>query len=183
MRVPSEIRRMNWGCGAITPPGWINSDCTPGLGVDLACDIRNGLPLPENSLDYITSIHALPEIPYPELEDVLWELRRVLRPGGVLRLGLPDMDRAIAAYLRGERDYFLIPDDECRSLGGKVIVQLTWYGRSRSMFTHDFTEELLAKAGFRRVHHCQFGRTASPFPEIVALDNRPGESLFVEGVK
>jgi len=174
---------MNWGCGTVTRPGWINSDCVAGPGVDLPCDIRGGLPLDDNSLDYITSIHALPEIPYPDLEDVLWELRRVLRLGGVLRLGLPDMDRAIDAYLRKDPDYFLIPDEVTRSPGGKMIVQLIWFGRSRTMFTYDFTEELLRKSGFREVRRCAFGQTQSPFPEIVELDNRPGESLFVEAVK
>jgi len=178
-----QIRRMNWGCGGVTRPGWINSDCVAWAGVDLPCDIRRGLPLEDNSLDYITSLHALPEIPYTDLEDVLWELRRVLRPGGVLRLGLPDMDRAIDAYLRNDRDYFLIPDEVSQSLGGKMIVQLTWFGRSRTMFTYDFTEELLRKSGFREVHRCDFGRTQGPYPEIVELDNRPRESLFVEGVK
>lgn len=178
-----SVRRMNWGCGAVTRPGWINSDRVSGPGVDLPCDIRGRLPLEDNSLDYITSIHALPEIPYMDLEDVLWELRRVLRPGGVLRLGLPDMERAIDAYLRNDRDYFLIPDDVSQSRGGKMIVQLIWYGRSRTMFTYDFTEELLQKSGFREVHRCAFGQTQSPFPEIVDLDNRPRESLFVEAVK
>lgn len=174
---------MNWGCGQVTPSGWINSDACSYPGVDIACDVLAGLPLEDDSLDYVVSMHALPEIPYGDLEDVLWELRRVIRPGGVLRLGLPDMDRAIHAYLSNERDYFLIPDHVCQSAGGKMIVQLMWYGRSRTMFTGDFTEELLCRAGFREVHRCEYLQTRSPFPEIVELDNRPLESLFVEGVK
>jgi predicted SAM-dependent methyltransferase len=117
------------------------------------------------------------------LEDVLWELRRVLRPSGVLRLGLPDMDRAIHAYLSNSRNYFLIPDHICESVGGKMIVQLMWYGRSRTMFTADFTEELLRRAGFREIHRCEYQQTRSAYPEIVELDNRPQESLFMEGMK
>lgn len=179
----APVRRLNWGCGRITPPGWINSDKGVGPGIDLPCDIRQGLPLEGDSLDYCVSIHALPEIPYPEQEDVLWELRRVLRPGGTLRLGLPDMDKAIHAYLCGDRDYFLIPDNTCSSLGGKLVVQLLWYGRSCMMFTYDFVEELLKKSGFRRVYRCDFRQTCSVHPEIVELDNRPQESLFVEAVK
>jgi predicted SAM-dependent methyltransferase len=174
---------MNWGCGRVTPEGWINSDCTYSPGVDIACDILAGLPLEDDSLDYVASMHALPEIAYPDLEDALWELRRVIRPGGVLRLGLPDMDRAIHAYLRNDREYFLIPDHTCESIGGKMVVQLMWYGRSRTMFTSDFAEELLRHSGFREVHRCEFQQTRSPYPEIIELDNRPQESLFIEGVK
>jgi hypothetical protein len=93
------------------------------------------------------------------------------------------MDRAIHAYLRNDREYFLIPDHTCESIGGKMVVQLMWYGRSRTMFTSDFAEELLRHSGFREVHRCEFQQTRSPYPEIIELDNRPQESLFIEGVK
>ena len=173
------VRRLNWGCGHRGEPGWINSDQKDGPGIDLSCDIREGLPLDDGSIDYAVSIHALPEVPYPELGAVLSELRRVLKPGGVLRLALPDLDRGIAAYQRGDRDYFLIPDEDARSIGAKLITQLIWYGYSRTLFTHDFIEEQLTKAGFAPVRRCAYRETTSPFPEIVELDNREAESLFV----
>lgn len=176
-------RRLNWGCGGYPVADWINSDLRPYPGVDLVCDIRKGLPLDSDSLDYAVSIHALPEVPYPDLLPTLSELRRVLRPEGTLRLGLPDMDRAIDAYLGKRPDYFLIPDEDAHSLGGKLIVQMIWYGHSRSIFTTDFVEELLMKAGFSRVERCSYHHTASPFPEIIQLDNREEESLFVEAFK
>jgi hypothetical protein len=98
-------------------------------------------------------------------------------------LSLPDLEKGIQAYLKNDRDYFLIPDDEVRSLGGKLIVQLIWYGYSRTLFTYDFIEELLFKASFRHVHHCRYKETKSQYLEIVELDNRPRESLFVEAIK
>jgi SAM-dependent methyltransferase len=177
------VRRLNWGCGTQPEPGWINSDRKDGPGIDLSCDIREGLPLAEGSIDYAVSIHALPEVPYPDLLPVLTELRRVLKPGGTLRLGLPNMERAFDAYRRGDRDWFLIPDDEMSSLGGKLITQLIWYGYSRTLFVPQFAEELLRRAGFAQVHHLQLGTTASPYPDIVALDDRPLESFFVEAVR
>jgi predicted SAM-dependent methyltransferase len=177
------VRRLNWGCGTGPPAGWINCDIKDGPGIDVSCDIRDGLPLEDSSFDYIASIHALPELPYPDLEPSLVELRRVLKPGGPLRLGLPDLDKAIRAYLDGNAGYFLIPDDDARSLGGKLIVQMTWYGYSKSMYTFDFAEELLYRAGFRRVVRCEYKQTASEHAEIVALDDRERESLFVEAFK
>jgi SAM-dependent methyltransferase len=177
------IRRLNWGCGSTREPGWINSDQKAGPGIDISCDIRKGLPLEAHSIDYAVAIHALPEVPYSEIVPVLQELRRVLKPGGVLRLSLPDLEKGIAAYQRGDRDYFLIPDDEVQSLSGKLIVQLIWYGYSRTLFTSDFIEELLLKAGFRTVNRCRFQETKSPHAGIVELDNREAESLFVEAVK
>jgi SAM-dependent methyltransferase len=177
------MRRLNWGSGMYAEPGWINSDLKDGPGIDISCDIVQGLPLETGSVDYAVSIHALPEIAYPDLVPVLGELRRVLKPGGVLRLALPDLEKGVQAYQRGDRDYFLIPDEDARSLGAKLVVQLIWYGWSRSLFTVGFAEELLEKAGFRTVTQCTFGETASRFPQIVELDNRERESLFVEAIK
>ena len=179
----TPLRRLNLGCGPIAPLGWINCDIQPGPGVDLVADVRSGLPLPVDSLDYIVGIHVLPEIPFCDQARTLAELRRLLRPGGVLRLSLPDMDLAIRAYLSGDIDYFLIGDDVTQSLAGKMIVQLTWYGRSRCLFTWDFTRELLAHAGFGNITRCAYQQTASPHAGITELDDRPLESLFVEAVK
>ena len=180
---PRSVRRLNWGCGTYPEPGWINSDIKDGPGIDISCDIRHGLPLDDESIDYAVSIHALPEVPYPDLVPTLTELRRVLRPGGVLRLALPNLENAMDAYRRGDRDYFLIPDDDMRSLGGKLITQLVWYGYSRTMFVPDFIEELLQKAGFSEVRHVAIGQTTTAYADIVALDNRGDESLFVEAVR
>ena len=177
------VARLNWGCGEHTEPGWINSDLKEVPGIDISCDIRDGLPLDDGSLDYIVSIHALPMISYPDLVPVLQELLRVLKPGGVLRLSLPDVNRGIRAFLEGDRDYFLVPDDDVRSLGGKFVVHMLWYGYSVTMFTDDFVDELLVKAGFRQVTPCRFRQTHSCWPEIVQLDNRERESIFVEAVK
>ncbi len=178
-----QVRRLHWGCGSWTPPGWINSDIKEGPDIDLACDIRQGMPLESDSIDYAVSIHALPEIHMNDQVIVLSELRRVLKHGGVLRLALPDLLKGVQAYERKDRDYFLVPDEDAASLGAKLITQLVWYGYVRTPFVPEFIEELLIKAGFSRVVHCQFQQTASSFDDITSLDNREAESLFVEAVK
>jgi predicted SAM-dependent methyltransferase len=179
----TNIKRLNWGCGDWRPEGWINSDIKEGYGINLVCDISQGLPIETDSLDYAVSIHSLPEISYPDLVPTLAELRRVLKPGGVLRVALPDLDRGIAAYQRGDKSYFLIPDDEVKSVGAKFIVQMLWYGYTRLLFTHDFIIEMLEKAGFSRVERSAHKVTCSAWPEITELDNREAESLFVEAFK
>jgi SAM-dependent methyltransferase len=181
--VSEGVRRLNWACGPTPARGWLNADRLGAPGVALSGDIRDGLPLADDAVDYAVAIHGLQDLPYLEVVPALQELRRVLRPQGVLRLALPDLDRALGAYARGDRDYFYIPDGEVTTLSGKLIVQLTWYGSVRTPFTWEFAHELLLRAGFRRVVRCAFRLTASNYADIVELDNRERESLFVEAVK
>jgi SAM-dependent methyltransferase len=179
---PVQLLRLNWGCGSSAEPGWVNSDRKEGAGI-VTCDILGGLPFADDTFEYAVGIHALPELSLDDLVPALVELRRVLRAGGVLRLSLPDLDKGVQAYRDGDRDYFLVTDDDARSLGGKLVTQLLWHGWSRSLFTADFAEELLERAGFRDVSHCAYRVTNSGFAGIVELDNREHESLFVEGIK
>ena len=179
----SPLRRMNWGCGDNRVEGWINSDRKEGAGIQHTADIMVGLGLASDSIDYVVSVHALQEVPPENLVTVLKELHRVLRPGGVLRLVLPDAIKGFEAYRRGDPAYFAVPDEDAKSIGGKLALQLTWYGYSRSIFTPDYVDELLRKAGFAEVAHCEHGTTRCGFEGITELDNRENESLFVEAVK
>jgi predicted SAM-dependent methyltransferase len=178
-----RIIRLNWGCGRHTAPGWINCDVKDDPSIDLTRDILQGLTLAADSVDYAASIHALQEIHFNDQIAVLSELKRVLKPDGALRLALPDLLKGIRAYERGDPDYFLVPDEDAKSLGAKLVTQLIWYGYSRTLFTFDFIRELLEKAGFTDVVECRFHETRSRFPQITELDNREPETLFVEAKK
>jgi predicted SAM-dependent methyltransferase len=177
------IKRLNWGCGSHVLAGWINSDVKEGPGIDVSCDIRQGLPIDDDSIDYAVSIHALQELGYADLVPALKELRRVLKPGGLLRLALPDLRKGLHAYMHGHDDYFKVDNTEVKSRGGRFIVHMLWYGSSKSLFTVDFIEELLLKAGFVQAVECEYRRTECRFSEIIELDNREDESLYIEATK
>lgn len=179
-RPPPLCRRLNWGCGPSAAPGWINADRADHPGVDLPGDIRDGLALLDRSVDYAVAIHALQDLAWPDIPPALAELKRVLRTDGVLRLALPDLDRAIDAYRRGDAAYFHVPDADARDIGAKLVTQIIWYGSVRTPMTYGFVRECLEGAGFRDVKRCAFRETASGIGDIVALDNRERESLFVE---
>jgi predicted SAM-dependent methyltransferase len=175
--------RLNLGCGPRPAPGWLNADRQPAEGIDLCGDIRDGLALADDAVDCIAAIHFLQDLPWDAIGGALREMRRVLKPGGVLRIAVPDLDRAIDAYRRGDAGYFFVPDADARAVGAKLVTQIIWYGSVRTPFTFDFAREWLADAGFRDVARCAYRETLHGDAAIVALDNRERESLFVEARK
>jgi SAM-dependent methyltransferase len=174
--------RLNVGCGPQPAPGWLNADREAYDGVDFCGDLREGLSIADATLDCIVGIHVLQDLAWGEIPGVLRELRRVLRPDGVLRLGLPDLDRAIDAYRRGDAAYFHVPDSDALAVGAKLVTQIIWYGSVRTPFTYDYARESLMNAGFHAIERCAFRETRHGDAELVALDNRERESLFVEAL-
>lgn len=174
-------RRLHWGCGFDVASGWENSD-VDRHGQQHVGDIRDGLPYDTGTFDYTVTHHALQMLPWAALVPALTELRRVTTPGGWLRLSVPDLVAAIHAYGDGDHDHFRIGDDHERSIDGKFCMYVTQAGSTRTVFTVPYAEELCARAGWRHVVQSAPGVTGSPWPDIVALDGRPTESIFVEAV-
>ena len=181
-REAGSVRRLHVGCGPVTPPGWINVDVVDRPGVDICRDILDGLPLADESVDYISSQHVLQELELYDQERALRELRRVLKPDGVLRLCLPDFELAIAAYRRGDREYFGVWSWD--TIDGDFVEWMLWLrSYTRTLFTYALAEELARKAGFSEVRRVAFRRTSSRFPAIVELDGRENESCYLEASK
>jgi predicted SAM-dependent methyltransferase len=80
---------------------WVVVDIMDGAEVQL--DISSSpLPFAEGSVDAIYTSHTLEHIPGSRLPFVLSEMNRCLRPGGILRVVVPDADKAIRAYVKGD---------------------------------------------------------------------------------
>jgi predicted SAM-dependent methyltransferase len=144
-------------------------------------DLSRGLPLATGSAGCIAAIHLLQDLVWHELAPALRDLNRVLVPGGVLRVGVPDLDRALSAYVARDAAWFYVPDRDAASPGAKLVTQMIWYGSVRTPFTFEFLAEWLAAAGFGGIRRCAFGE--SRVRGLAALDNRERETLFVEAVK
>jgi len=65
-----------------------NMDMFSYENVDVACDISK-IPIADNSVDYIFNVAVLEHVPNPEL--VVSEIKRVLKPGGVVYSRIPFM--------------------------------------------------------------------------------------------
>jgi SAM-dependent methyltransferase len=67
-------------------------------------DLRKGIPAPDNSVDVVYHSHVLEHIDREVAPLFLRECLRVLRPGGVLRVVVPDLEMAAENYLRAIAD-------------------------------------------------------------------------------
>jgi len=116
--------KLHLGCGTRTPAGWLNVDAA--LGARLAKlrplrrwlrrvgafrldwsdaivihDLRRPFPWPDASAEAIYSSHTLEHLSKRDGARFLDECARVLAPGGVLRIAVPDLALVIADYDKG----------------------------------------------------------------------------------
>ena len=89
---------LNLGCGSRFHPGWTNVDMAPQHPSVLRCDFLEGLPFADQSQDVVYHSHVLEHLPRDHAVDFLRECRRVLKPGGILRVAVPDLERIVADY-------------------------------------------------------------------------------------
>ena len=175
------MNRLDFGCAFEKHEGWLGFDLNDH-GQEHVGDVLDGLPFPDYHFDMITAHHSLQMIRFDDLQRGLGELRRVLKVGGVLRISVPDAELAVNRF-SASWDQFPISDEIERTKPGRFLRYLLWHGDARSAFTFESLTDPLNRAGFQNVRRGQFKETFSPHPEIVDLDTREGESLFVEAIK
>lgn len=90
---------VNVGCGAVAHASWSNFDVVPQLAHVQALDVRRGLPLVDGVAAAVYSSHVLEHLTDSEARPFLAEMRRVLEPGGVIRLVVPDLEVICRNYL------------------------------------------------------------------------------------
>lgn len=86
------MKKVNLGSGGDLKEGYVNVDWNPLVQPDVAHDL-NALPYPfaADSCDLIEAFHVLEHLDRPF--DVMRELHRILRPGGVLHIKVPHASR------------------------------------------------------------------------------------------
>jgi predicted SAM-dependent methyltransferase len=90
--------KLNLGCGPNRKDGWVNLDLLDSAA-DLQLDLREAWPFPDNSVSYIYSEHVFEHFePRAEVPHILAEALRVLEPGGVFDVVVPDTEPPLKAY-------------------------------------------------------------------------------------
>jgi predicted SAM-dependent methyltransferase len=192
---------VNIGCGTSAADGWYNIDNSPTIVMSRLPLVRRllrtpawpnnvhhrnvlkGLPFAEGRVDFIYSSHTFEHFTYEQSLALTKECLRVLKPGGILRIVVPDLARLVDDYLADPApmaSHRLIQ----RLLLGHTWRDLLHPGAHHSqMFDARSLIAMMREAGFKNPVRSCFGESLIPSVLSVELESRKSESLYVEAEK
>jgi SAM-dependent methyltransferase len=90
---------LNIGCGEQYHPAWINVDLVARGPEVIRHDLRRGLPFDNGTIDAVYHSHVLEHLDPERGRDLIAECYRVIKPGGVVRVIIPDLEAIARNYL------------------------------------------------------------------------------------
>lgn len=93
------MKRVNIGCGEVFHADWFNLDVSPVAPDVRRLDVRKPLPFADGEVDAVYHSHVLEHLTTNEGARMLAECFRVLKPGGIVRVAVPDLEGIARAYL------------------------------------------------------------------------------------
>lgn len=151
--------KLHLGCGKKYIPGFIHVDLDDYPHIDHKSDISNLPMFEDNSVDLIYCCHALEYFDREEAQKVLKEWFRVLKPGGILRLAVPNFEAITEVYSKYK-------DLKHRGILGPLYGRMMIKTPDGEMFifhktVYDFEslKEILESIGFKNVHRYNWEET------------------------
>jgi len=158
--------------------GWTTVDI---YGADISYDLRNGIPLPDDSVDRIYTSHMFEHIPYKELVVFINECHRVLKHNSELSVCV----HIAGVYIKADVEKRLFSD---RGTGyapaivdtGSFLDQVNYIaymgGHHHYMFDEENLVNTIKKAPFKSV-------MLRKFDAEIDLESRDYESIYVSAIK
>jgi SAM-dependent methyltransferase len=173
-----EEIRLNLGSGPDKIPGWLSVDIL-GMGADLTWDLRRGVPFPDGSVHAVFLEHVVEHFALRDVIVLLEECRRVLAPGGIIRVGVPDFGRYLESYAGDGR--FIEELRPRRPTPLLAVAEVALHHGHRSVWDGPTLERIVSDAGFVGAATRRFGDSSlEPAPDT---PNREPETVYVEARK
>ena len=154
-------------------------------------DIVKGLPVPEGVCHGIFASHVLEHLPLEDFHKALDNTIRILRPGGIFRVIVPDLEWAAREYIRrldehdSSANEFLLRET-ClgREKRDKGLAALLWRWLTTSEHQWMWDAPSLRKAleahGFKMIRSCNFGDCEDPIFSLVEAKGRFANAVAIE---
>lgn len=170
---------LNIGCGPNARIGYINMDYRWRPG-QVCWDATRRLPLGDHSLKGVYTEHCLEHLPFQSIAPILAEIKRVLRPGGTVRIVVPDAELYVRRYISGEPMPYAEFDKEHGVYSPMMSINRIFRAHGH-LYSYDFStlSKLMENAGFLRISKEGFmsGRDSHL---LIDSESRRIESLYVE---
>lgn len=135
-------------------------------------DLSKPFPFATGTMEAIYSSHVMEHLTPLIAEHVIGECARILKPGGVFRVSVPDLDIVLNGYNPSQ------PDETVSTV---FEIQKSLKDRHWWMYNSVSMARLLLGNGFDRAERVSYRQGACP--DLDRLDNRPDVSLFMEAFK
>lgn len=148
-------RRIEIGAGPYPTPGFVHVDVAPDADHLEARAFGDALPFGDGWATELLTIHMLEHVPPPRLRPTLAEWRRVLAPGGTLRVHVPDSAALMRLWLdtRGPERWAL--NAGLTGVYGSKDVrgpdEFPELADHQTLFDADLLRDMLAEAGFTNI--------------------------------
>ena len=156
------MKKLNIGCGGRPLGGYINIDQhslddlrmrypNQSFSDNLVIEDHDifSLPYKSSSIDEVKADGLLEHLSFKEEPKFLYEVFRVLKPGGKFAFSVPDFEATCKAWLDAKDDWQCFFDDS-----DDAIAKQHWFGTYRSSW-HDADRHLLRTIVCSRCRRCQ----------------------------
>ena len=143
--------KLHVGCGNVIISGWSNLDIEKLPGVDIQDDIKTLEKIEDGSCDIIYASHVLEHVGRNEFGNVLKTWNKKLKMNGVLRVAVPDFEKAIEWYTKTNN----ILDIVGLVSGG----QKSDFDYHQMIYDKKYLTEVLEKCGFADIHEWNWRET------------------------
>lgn len=182
-----ECLKLNVGCGTDYKEGWVNIDNNSDNNIqrlDLNLDLRKPLPFDNETVDFIFHEHFLEHLDVEESRNVMAELMRVLKPGGVMRVAMPDLEDIFDLYKDDNWKNRPIINNHgfefVKTRAELVNMSFSWWGH-KWIYDWEELQRRFDEIGFTNIKRCK--RLESGFKELSSLETREGSVLIAEVTK
>lgn len=173
--------------------GWVNIDIVDVRDYALQSgyvyshrDATQGFDYPDGSVSLVYATHFLEHLSYQQGAAFLKECYRVLRPGGVVRIGVPDTGLLTKMYVDDPTQLSLYDEINAGCARAKTsaekLCEVLWGGGHQAVYDEETLSSAVSSAGFR-VETSEFGKSVSLQMQKETFDVLPTLSLYIDGVK